>query len=1317
MIFTTGFGYLLFVTQSNQTISQANAVRQNSLLQAGNEILLPKVTLSGSTLVVSINNTGGFSATISTIYVVDSTGKLVSGFMGPAGTNIPASQWPISLLVGQSTVSLGNNIQLTGYTYTAGTSVMVEIITAKGNTFSSPYPIPATVTPAGNVLVVRMVVTPPQTLTCTNCVTDTVTIYNYASSQITGVSLSPSPPLAQATGTAKLTGGSCGAPAPSSTIPAYPGSGVAPSITITCTSSASTGSVGGVGTFSTSAIGTLNGKGVSSAEAMSNSIQIGGSSNVPTQGAFAANYFFLKFSACQNGPSGSVGSYTYSSPCSTSPATMPPSSLNALTNGNYISGFSDYYVAYYVQVTNNFNATLPILQYTYLFMDPGISTEAYSFLVGANNSAFRTNGAYYPNYNPGGTGIPTLTAYPADCNVVNAKNVPVDTSCLYVNPGQTVTLTFAACGFSAPGTSNWVWGGTSYGQQLDSNSGCITTAPGYQNAIPEGQTFAVVVSYPYRNLVYSQTMPFEGQTVTNLRTDSTTLTCSPNPDAVNAPSTCTVTVTDLSFGTPVTPTGTVTITQTPLSAGTLSNGGTCTLSGGGATATCTVTYTPSLGQEGIIGLTASYPGDVIHSPSTGQTTMTATQRSTTTGVVCAPSLTTPNTPTNCVITVTDTSAGTTVTPTGTIALTTSPASSGTFTPAANCVLSQTSPGVASCSVTYTPNLNLLGTVSITGSYLGDTDHASSSNSAPVKWGRTTSTAVSCVPNPVAIGAATTCTATVTDTYSGSPITPTGTVSFTQGAPGTGTFGSGGTCTLSAGSCSVTFTPGLGEAGSLSITATYAADANHLGSSGSSSITVSKATPTTTVTCTSTTCTATVVGQSPTGTIAWSKVSGAGAVSFGSGGSCTLAAGSCSVTVSGTTAGTLVIQAAYSGDANNLAGTPGTASLTIHTDTIAVSCIPNPFNVAFNSVCTAQLSTFTAPVTGETVTFSQSGGTGSVTFVSTTCTLSAAGSCQVTITGSTAGTATIKASYPGDTANVLSTNTQTVTVNPKLAVAMPHKTNLCTGSGLGGSCSGSVTVTSGDVIVLAISTERTQTTCAVISSISGSRDSGYTVVNSATASFSQGGNNDCVYSIIYYATATSSGSDSITVNFNHNPSSGAVFVYDLSNALLPATSHVGSCNSGPCSTSVLTSPSLAVFANSFLVTTGATCTDSNGNGLTFSTKPAGFTNDYGTGHIEYVGHLLPGSSGSQNFQMTDSNNAACWSIVGAQFVDPPPPPGWTPGTPAQAVAVDASSQLQPPTMVSTVSAISAIVCLVLAFAYYAVLGTTRSSKRREAHGRS
>jgi hypothetical protein len=103
----------------------------------------------------------------------------------------------------------------------------------------------------------------------------------------------------------------------------------------------------------------------------------------------------------------------------------------------------------------------------------------------------------------------------------------------------------------------------------------------------------------------------------------------------------------------------------------------------------------------------------------------------------------------------------------------------------------------------------------------------------------TSTRVRCTPNLVTAGSPTTCTASVTDTGAGTPSTPGGTVNVTTS--GSGTFGSGGTCTLGptattrVATCSVTYT--ASRAGTDTITAGYAGDSAHAASGGATQVVI------------------------------------------------------------------------------------------------------------------------------------------------------------------------------------------------------------------------------------------------------------------------------------------------------------------------------------------------------------------------------------------------------------------------------------------------------------------------------------------------
>jgi len=99
--------------------------------------------------------------------------------------------------------------------------------------------------------------------------------------------------------------------------------------------------------------------------------------------------------------------------------------------------------------------------------------------------------------------------------------------------------------------------------------------------------------------------------------------------------------------------------------------------------------------------------------------------------------------------------------------------------------------------------------------------------------QSTSTTVNCSGN----GLGSQCTATISDTSAGMPLTPTGTVAWSSSGSA-GTF-KPSSCTLSgsgsSASCTVGYAPS-GQQNPVTITATYQGDTNHLGSSGSETLT-------------------------------------------------------------------------------------------------------------------------------------------------------------------------------------------------------------------------------------------------------------------------------------------------------------------------------------------------------------------------------------------------------------------------------------------------------------------------------------------------
>jgi YVTN family beta-propeller protein len=171
-------------------------------------------------------------------------------------------------------------------------------------------------------------------------------------------------------------------------------------------------------------------------------------------------------------------------------------------------------------------------------------------------------------------------------------------------------------------------------------------------------------------------------------------------------------------------------------------------------------------------------------------------RRTVTSLSCSPSRTVVGRRTTCITTVHDIAGRFPITPTGTVAFATD--GSGTFA-GSPCTLSGRR-GVASCQVGYTPSA--VGTFgederhTITATYVGDSSHAGSMGQTSLAvQARPTLTMVACRPTS-GVGRPRRCTAKVTDTGRGQPITPTGTVAFGGGRSPRHDIFTGSPCVLS-----------------------------------------------------------------------------------------------------------------------------------------------------------------------------------------------------------------------------------------------------------------------------------------------------------------------------------------------------------------------------------------------------------------------------------------------------------------------------------------------------------------------------------------
>jgi hypothetical protein len=785
IIFTTGFSLLLYVNASTQTSNQANANRENANLQSANEKLLVTANVtSHPALWVGVVNTGGVATTITDIYVTCQSDCPLPNQMGQLISNSVAnppshflSESPKDLNVTlPSTLNVGasENINITSLKWTPPEHVVVSLLTSTGNVFSAQYP-PAPLANTTNVVVheestevlLNQVAGGPQlsvmltasalcpdgtagctqTFSCTDgCVTVAATVINLANSTASGVSVTLGTPSV---------GGTASVMAYSNPLCTFSGGSTTTNIpadmqaTATCQFSASTGATGGLASFSGTASGTV-GFPVTSADSVSNSIEIGGLSSVTTQGAFVANFFFLKYSSCYQNTGGNFAGL-----CQTNAS---PLSLSNLPDAGTTAAGSNFFVAFYVQVTNVLNSRLPILEYSYIYGDPASSADNFIFLAGSNSTM--TNGAYYPDYHPTGGGNPTLTAYPGDCSTVNGSNTPTDSNCIYLDPGQTVNLTFAACGY---GASNWAWGSYQDAQKFDSSVGCIGTAADL--IAPEAMPLGVVVSYLFNGQVYTQVMPF--QAMQFVRSSATSVSCSPSGVTAGTATTCTATVLNTDgFPKSIAPGGTVTFSGQAVGQGTL-NSTSCTIFFG----SCSVTYTPFLTAQGEVSMTATYQGDNSYAKSSNVTSITILDPTTTTVTgSCAGATVLDNTAATCTVTVKDVTGGVPSTPTGTVTMSDNPSGYGAF---GACNLAAAGVGTATCTVTYTPNTGSGGPITITATYNGDASHGGSSGSTGLTAKATPTIATSLSASSITIGGSATDTATFSGAYN-----PTGSVTFT-----------------------------------------------------------------------------------------------------------------------------------------------------------------------------------------------------------------------------------------------------------------------------------------------------------------------------------------------------------------------------------------------------------------------------------------------------------------------------------------------------------------------------------------------------------
>lgn len=174
----------------------------------------------------------------------------------------------------------------------------------------------------------------------------------------------------------------------------------------------------------------------------------------------------------------------------------------------------------------------------------------------------------------------------------------------------------------------------------------------------------------------------------------------------------------------------------------------------------------------------------------------------------------------------------------------------------------------------------------------------------------------------------------------------------------------------------------------------------------------------------TTCNAAVQGPSSKqiGSVAWSSDSPGKFSKL----TCTLSKGTCSVKFAPASAGSVVtVAASYQRTPSEPSFTGGfLLTVTQKASKTTVSCTPKSAAAASPTIITCRAKVTGYSPTG-TVSWSQTG-TGSVSFTSTTCTLSQ-GTCSVAMTASTRGHAALTATYTGDPNNKGSSRTAALTI--------------------------------------------------------------------------------------------------------------------------------------------------------------------------------------------------------------------------------------------------------------------------------------------------
>jgi hypothetical protein len=341
-----------------------------------------------------------------------------------------------------------------------------------------------------------------------------------------------------------------------------------------------------------------------------------------------------------------------------------------------------------------------------------------------------------------------LQIFGGDSYAVAASTLHSTTTTLTPNPASTTpggSVVFTATvadasgsGASSPsGSVTWSDGGA--GGSFSSASCALSSASSTTSSCSASYTPPSAGATATITGAYAGDSTHSGSSGTSTLTVNKRATGSavaPNPSSVTSGGsiTYTATVSDTGPGTPSAPGGTVSWSDGG-AGGSFASGGSCALAAAGASAgSCQMSYTAPA-SAGPVTITAAYPGDAIHGPSSGTSQLSVGSpqpHPTSTSVSPNPATTTTGGQSTLTVTVSDTSASTS-SPTGGVTWSDGGAG-GSFSPSTVCTLTSVSSSQSKCVVNYTAS-STAGSVTITASYAGDSTHTTSSGTTSLSVGQ------------------------------------------------------------------------------------------------------------------------------------------------------------------------------------------------------------------------------------------------------------------------------------------------------------------------------------------------------------------------------------------------------------------------------------------------------------------------------------------------------------------------------------------------------------------------------------------------------